>query len=54
MKTSLNIENKINIVIPGKNLLELSKILDDDNENLEMHVFENKILFKYQNILFFN
>ena len=47
-----NIENKINIVIPGKNLLELSKILDDDNENLEMHVFENKILFKYQNILF--
>lgn len=47
-----NIENTINIVIPGKNLLELSKILDDDNENLEMHVFENKILFKYQNILF--
>ena len=55
-KKSINIDNSIddniNIVIPGKNLLELSKIIDDDNENLELHVFENKILFKYKNILF--
>ena len=42
----------INIVIPGKNLLELDKIIGDDNENLELHIFENKILFKYKNILF--
>ena len=42
----------INIVIPGKNLLELDKIIDDNKENLEIHVFENKILFKYKNILF--
>ncbi len=46
------IENNLNIVIPGKNLLELSKIIDDDKENLELHIFENKILFKYKNILF--
>ena len=45
-------DNPINIVIPGKNLLELSKIMDDDKENLELHLFENKILFKYKNILF--
>ncbi len=43
---------KINIVIPGKNLLELSKILSEEEENLEMHVFPNKILFKYKNIMF--
>ena len=46
------LEKEINIVIPGKNLLELDKIIGDDNENLELHIFENKILFKYKNILF--
>lgn len=42
----------VNIVIPGKNLLELDKIIDDNQKNLEMHIFENKILFKYKNIVF--
>ena len=46
------IDNVVNIVIPGKNLLELSKIIDDDKENLELHIFDNKVLFKYKNILF--
>ena len=32
--------------------MELAKIIDDDKENLELHIFENKILFKYKNILF--
>lgn len=46
------VENDINIVIPGKNLMELSRILDDDTEPMEMHIFNNKVLFKYKNILF--
>ena len=46
------LDNNVNIVIPGKNLLELDKIIGDDKENLELHIFENKILFKYKNILF--
>lgn len=46
------LDNSINIVIPGKNLLELDKIIGDNNENLELHIFENKILFKYKEILF--
>ncbi len=45
-------EKSINIVIPGKNLLELSKIMDDEKVNIELHLFENKILFKYKNIVF--
>ena len=45
-------ENEINIVIPGKNLLELTKIIEDDQEKIEMHVFSNKILFKYKKVLF--
>ncbi|MDY4996359.1 MAG: DNA polymerase III subunit beta [Bacilli bacterium] len=47
-----NLDYKVNIVIPGKNLLELDKIMSDDEENLELHIFENKVLFKYKNILF--
>ena len=42
----------INMVIPGKNLLELDKIINDDKTNIELHIFENKILFKYKDILF--
>ena len=55
-KKSINLDKVlddiVNIVIPGKNLLELDKIIGDTNENLELHIFENKILFKYKNILF--
>lgn len=45
-------KDEVNIVIPGKNLLELSKILDDKNNNMEIHLFNNKILFKYNDIIF--
>lgn len=44
-------EEDINIVIPGKNIIELDKIITED-ENVEMHVFSNKVLFKYKNIIF--
>ena len=44
-------EEDINIVIPGKNVIELDKIITED-ENVEMHVFSNKVLFKYKNIIF--
>ena len=47
-----NIENEINIVIPGKNLIELTKMLDDDESNIDFHLFSNKVLFKYKNIVF--
>ncbi len=43
--------NDVNIVIPGKNVLELDKIINDDVD-MELHVFNNKVLFKYKNIIF--
>lgn len=45
-------ENDFNLVIPGKNLVELSRIVEDDKENIYMHIFSNKVLFKYKNIIF--
>ena len=45
-------ESDINIVIPGKNLVELTKMLDNDEDSLELHLFSNKVLFKQNNLLF--
>ena len=44
-------EENINIVIPAKNINELIKIINDDTE-VEMHVFSNKVLFKFNNIIY--
>ena len=41
----------IDITIPGKNINEFDKIMNDD-EDVEIHLFSNKILFKYKNIIF--
>lgn len=45
-------ETEFNIVIPSKNLVEFSRMLFDDNESVNMHIFNNKVLFKYKNIIF--
>ena len=45
-------EENYNIVIPSHNILEFTKILGDDDEIVELHVFSNKILFKNGNLKF--
>jgi len=46
------VDENYNIVIPSKNLLEFIKIMDDSEDSLELHIFNNKVLIKYQNLLF--
>jgi len=46
------IENNINLVIPAKNINEFTKVIESDDEEIELHTFSNKVLFKYRNILF--
>lgn len=41
-----------NIIVPGKNIVEFMKILNEGNEELEIHIFSNKVLFKQNNLLF--
>ncbi|WP_088072069.1 DNA polymerase III subunit beta [Gottfriedia luciferensis] len=50
---SLSNEFKASVVIPGKSLNELSKILDDGNEKVEIVLTEHQALFKTKHILFF-
>jgi len=50
LKLDQMVDNNYNIVIPSKNIVEFSKIIDD--EEIEVHIFNNKILFKADNLLF--
>ncbi len=41
------ISENINIIIPTKNLLELVKLMNDEEDQVEMHIFNNKVIFKF-------
>jgi DNA polymerase III subunit beta len=44
----------LSIVIPGKSLQELNKILPDNNDPIEILITEQQILFKTANVLFYS
>ena len=46
-----SVKEKYNIIIPTRNLNELTKLLDEEDENIEMHIFSNKVIFKFNNIV---
>ena len=46
------VEEAHNIVIPSRNLMEFTKIINDNDDSLQLHIFNNKILFQYDNLLF--
>jgi len=45
-------DENYNIVIPSRNLVEFTKILGDDEDIVEIHIFNNKVLFKNGNLKF--
>ncbi|MBX9971731.1 DNA polymerase III subunit beta [Cytobacillus firmus] len=49
-----NASESYNVVIPGKSLSELSKILDDNNDLIDIVITENQVLFKAEHLLFFS
>lgn len=54
-KKSIHLNKKsnenINIIIPTKNLNELVRMISDDDENIEMHIFSNKVIFKFGSLI---
>lgn len=52
-KKVIDIKNNedFNIIIPTRNLNELIRMFSNENEDLELHIFENKIIFKFSNII---
>ncbi|KPC97898.1 DNA polymerase III subunit beta [Geobacillus sp. BCO2] len=55
-KVKIESENEVsyNVVIPGKSLHELSKILDDGNHPVDIVMTANQVLFKAEHLLFFS
>lgn len=45
------IQEDTNIVIPTKNLLELIKLFNDEDDDIELHIFNNKVIFKFNSII---
>ena len=46
-----NIDEKVNIIIPTRSLNELIKMIEENDEEIELHIFENSVLFKSENII---
>lgn len=44
-------EETSDIVIPTKNLNELIRLFGEDEDELEMHIFNNKVIFKFNSIV---
>ena len=53
-KIETELADTYNVVIPGKSLNELSKIIDDSNDPIDIVITENQILFKAKHLLFFS
>ena len=45
------ISENIDIIIPAKNLLEIIRLLVNEEDNIEIHIFNNKIIFKFNTII---
>lgn len=44
------LKDDINIIVPTKNLLELTRLLGEE-DTLELHIFSNKVIFKFDTIV---
>lgn len=54
-KRKLTLDNKItnnvDIIVPSKNLTEIIRMIVDDNKDIELHIFVNKIIFKFGSLI---
>ena len=52
LNISKELSNDVDIIIPSKNLNELIKLLPNSEDDIEIHFFLNKIIFRFNNIIF--
>ena len=45
------IEDDVDIIIPNRNLNEIIKLISDEDKKLEIHIFNNKVIFKLENLI---
>lgn len=52
LKLDKEVSSNINIVVPGKNLIELVRLLGSDDKTIELHIFPNNITVKTDKMMF--
>ena len=45
------VADNVDIIIPSRNLSEIIKLMSDDEEHTELHIFSNKVIFKIGNLI---
>ncbi len=45
------VADNVDIIIPSRNLSEIIKLMSDDEEQTELHIFSNKVIFKIGNLI---
>lgn len=43
-------EEDVDIIVPSKNLIEVVRLLNSDDDNIELHIFANKIVFNFNSL----
>lgn len=51
IELSTSFTENINIIVPTKNVNELIRLFDEENDDIELHIFNNKIIFKFDSII---
>jgi DNA polymerase III, beta subunit len=51
IEISEEVEQEVDIIVPSKNLLEVIRLLNNDEDNLELHIFNNKIIFNFDSLI---
>lgn len=46
-----HLDDNVNIIVPTKNLIDLERMVDDSDKTIQIHIFNNKIIFKFDNII---
>ena len=52
MRLTKAVEESYNIIIPGRNIIEFSRIIDNNENEVKIYIFNNKILFEDDDLLF--
>ena len=52
IRYNASLDQNINIVIPARNINEFVRMLTNDEEEIKMYAFTNKVVFEYNNFLF--
>lgn len=51
IELSDELEQEVDIIVPSKNLLEVIRLLNNDEDNLELHIFNNKVIFNFNSLI---